>query len=233
MAPTIPPSFPASRRGKSAAAPTITISSGSDVSVRRTPVINVSSSSSDDEVTSRPRSAARRATPPSSVSVVRSPRASSNRGGGGKGDEATSQPRRAARRPSSPASPAVSDRSSDSGGSRSEATSSQPKKKNKWCLDDERLILDTMAFLRMGKGSYNKVPKAPEVLRHLVTLRRRGVDVRQLSDKISQLKVKFKKTVAKAAANGGKLRRRTRHRHKVLYEISQQVWPHLYQDAGL
>ncbi|RLM73719.1 hypothetical protein C2845_PM15G00220 [Panicum miliaceum] len=242
MAPTIAPSFPGSRGGQRAAAPTITISSGSDVSVRRPTVINVSSDDDDDEVTSQPRSAARRTTPPSSVSVVRSPRASSNRVG-----EARSQPRRAApARPSSPASSGSggsrseatssarpsSPASSGSGGSGSEATSRQPKKKNKWCLKDERLVLETMAFLRMCNKN-DEVPKASEIWKHLVALNRRGVDVRQLSDKMSQLKSKFKKTAAKAAANGGKLRRRTRYRDEVLYEISQQVWPHLHEEAGL
>ncbi|KAG2570224.1 uncharacterized protein LOC120639542 [Panicum virgatum] len=202
MAPRIPPSFPASRRGKHVAAAIATINLSSP------------SSSDDEDVMSRPRSAARRTTPPSSVSVV------------------VLSPRRAAR-PSPPASPAVSD-----GSSASEATTIQQiqpekkKEKEQWCLDDELFILWTMAWLRMGNPD-GKVPLASEVLKHLVPLRRRGVHVRQLSDKMWQLKVKFKKSIAKAVANGGKLRRRTRYRHLVLYNMSQQVWPDLYQAAGL
>ncbi|CAN6246650.1 unnamed protein product [Urochloa humidicola] len=216
------PSFP----GQHAAA-TTTISSGSGVAPT---VIDLSSSlcsgsiidisSDDNDVTSRPRSSAQRpgrlpSPPPSPLPSSRFPSQrhdagtisiSSDSGGSSGG-------------------PSIVDGSSDSG---DEATS-----KGRWTLEDEREILATIAYLRNVYGGVT--PPTRDILsehRRTGFLHRRGTSVRALCKKIGDLKNQIATSAKKAAANGGKLRRRTKYRNKVLYMESDDVWPELFTDAG-
>ncbi|RCV32443.1 hypothetical protein SETIT_7G003300v2 [Setaria italica] len=212
--------------------PAVTISSGS--SVRS--VVDLSSSSDSNEATSRPtRRVARRRRPSSSV---RSPAAAStDTGGGGGGDEAaTSRPRTASRRrrPSSPASSAVSVGSSARSAG-DESTSRLRRRYNKWTHEDEREVLNIMGDLL--KDNHGVIPGASHILKELrgkPAFSRRGLQVRELSDKMYRLKRKFATTADKAAANRGKLPRRTKYRDEKLYEMSQDhdLWPDVAADDG-
>ncbi|OEL31068.1 hypothetical protein BAE44_0007913 [Dichanthelium oligosanthes] len=87
-----------------------------------------------------------------------------------------------------------------------------------------------MADLR--RGNLGVLPQASLVLKNLCgerALSRRGLDVLELSDKMHKLKDKFTRTAGKVA-NGGKPP--CREWDKVIYEMSQDVWPDLSADAG-
>ncbi|CAO2186408.1 unnamed protein product [Urochloa humidicola] len=159
-------------------------------------------SSSDDDVTSRPRSAQR---PRRLPSPSPSPFPSSSFPGQRRGSDT------------------ISISSSDD-----EATN-----KGMWSLEDEREVLATIAYLRDVYGGVT--PATWEIRNELHRtgfFQRRGTSVRALSKKIGNLRKQIATSAKKAAANGGKLRRRTKHRNKVLYEESGDVWPELFADAG-
>ncbi|CAN6234149.1 unnamed protein product [Urochloa humidicola] len=119
----------------------------------------------------------------------------------------------------------VVDVSSDGDG---EATS-----KRKWSLEDERAVLATIADLRrVNSGVKPPAWKILDRLRRNGAFTQHGLRVRDLAKKVSDLKRQIATSVKKAAANGGKLRRKTKHRNKVLYRESPGAWPELFKDAG-
>lgn len=101
-----------------------------------------------------------------------------------------------------------------------------------WELGDELKILDTIADLR--RGNMGDRPPASALFRALQgarsPIRRRGLDVSCLSQKVYHLKKKFAKAAAKAAANGGKRLRKKRNR--ALFERSMNAWPDLLPPAA-
>ncbi|CAL5018752.1 unnamed protein product [Urochloa decumbens] len=129
--------------------------------------------------------------------------------------------------------------SSDSGGSSVHSivdvsSDDEATSKRRWSLEDERAVLATIADLRMRVNG-GMIPPASAILDELRrngALTRCGVSARKLSRKVYNLRRKFATSAKKAAANGGKLKRRTKHRDKKLYEESQDVWPEMLEDGG-
>ncbi|OEL30834.1 hypothetical protein BAE44_0008149 [Dichanthelium oligosanthes] len=211
------------------------------VSVVRPPAVVIAASSDDGGGSGEAKS--RRPPSPSScgaVSVVRSPvvdiAASSDRVGDEEPMSGTARPRRPA--PPSPSAVTVCSPVdiplAPSAYASDDVEASSQRKYRKWDGRDERQLLDTMAKLR--KQNHGVLPKASMILneldaRHALAYGRRGLDVTELSDKMKDLKNKFAKAAAKAAATG-RQRPHRNNRNKMLYEICKKVWPDIHEDAG-
>jgi hypothetical protein len=101
-----------------------------------------------------------------------------------------------------------------------------------WYHDDLFMILKTMADLR--RRNMGVLPKARETLKILNDgnmLFRRGVHVRELSNKICKFRKKFKDTIAiKPLPRRWRL---SRNRiEKKLFQESAEVWPELLEAAA-
>ncbi|CAL5018735.1 unnamed protein product [Urochloa decumbens] len=128
--------------------------------------------------------------------------------------------------------------SSDSGGSSVHSivdvsSDDEATSKRRWSLEDERAILAAIAHLRSVNEGV--IPRSSAILKELRVngaLGRPGTSASELSKKVYDLKKQIARSAKKAAANGGKLQRKTKHRNKVLYRESPDVWPDLFADAG-
>ncbi|CAL5034174.1 unnamed protein product [Urochloa decumbens] len=128
--------------------------------------------------------------------------------------------------------------SDDSGGSSVHSivdvsSDDEATSKRKWSREDERAILATIADLHSVNGGV--IPPSSAILDELRVngaLGRPGTSSRELSKKVYNMRRKFATSALKAAANGGKLKPRTKHRDKKLYEESQDVWPEMLEDGG-
>jgi hypothetical protein len=94
-----------------------------------------------------------------------------------------------------------------------------------------------MGHLR--KRNNGRIPSVSLILKEVLRKRafeRRDLKATELSNKMYSLKGKFAKTAHKAAANGGKLRRKTKFRDLKwnLHSMSRdhQLWPDLDADDG-
>uniref|UniRef100_A0A0A9CI62 Glabrous enhancer-binding protein-like DBD domain-containing protein n=1 Tax=Arundo donax TaxID=35708 RepID=A0A0A9CI62_ARUDO len=135
---------------------------------------------------------------------------------------------------SSSSSPAVVAPSSSVGGGDDDEATSRPKRAacyRCWDVDDELKVLAAIArFRERNLGVLPQISVTFKALGYGSALRRRGVGVNELSQKVYHLKNKFIKTAAMLAADGGGPLRKYRDRE--LYEISRKVWPDVLEDPA-